>query len=64
MIILFNEDCLSMVQNAATWVCGGTFKSAPSGFSQVFIIHFSYYQEFMPLLNVLLPGKVFRITTE
>ncbi|EEQ81347.1 hypothetical protein NCER_102255 [Vairimorpha ceranae BRL01] len=46
-----------MIQNAATWVCDGTFKSAPSGFSQVFIIHFSYHQEFMLLLYVLLPGK-------
>lgn len=59
MVILFNNDFLPLIQASRTWLCDGTFKSSPKEFKQLFIIHCSLYERYLPMIYVLLPGKSF-----
>ncbi|KAG0439061.1 hypothetical protein DMUE_2696, partial [Dictyocoela muelleri] len=57
MIIVFNEENKSLIGKSKIWICDGTFKTAPNNFYQVFVIHCSVYNGFLPLIHILLPNK-------
>lgn len=54
---MFNELFVENIQKSKIWLCDGTFKSCPVNFYQVFIIHCSIYDSFLPMVYFFLPDK-------
>ncbi|KAG0426628.1 hypothetical protein DMUE_5957, partial [Dictyocoela muelleri] len=56
-IILMNENSKIHLQRAKIWLIDGTFKSCPSEFYQVFIIHTNILGKVLPMAYILLKNK-------
>lgn len=51
------DSGVSLIQSSCVWICDGTFKSSHPEFKQIFIIHCSIFDNYIPTIYVLLPGK-------
>lgn len=58
MLIFFNEHDRITIINSTIWLCDGTFKMSPQSFCQIFIVHCSLFDKFLPLIYILLPDKM------
>lgn len=56
-IIFSSQTDLMRLSKATTWVCDGTFKSAPGMFYQIWSIHMLYRNRVLPMAFCLLPNK-------
>lgn len=57
MIIFGTNDYVKLLQTHTEWYVGGTFKTCPSLFAQVYTIHIVYRNKSVPIIYALLPNK-------
>ena len=57
ILIFSTSDNLRLLALSRKWMCDGTFKIAPSFACQLYTVHASYLQDYVPLVYALLPDK-------
>ncbi|KAG0437441.1 hypothetical protein DMUE_3682 [Dictyocoela muelleri] len=57
LLIFINSEKIMHLENSSIWLGDGTFKMAPSGFFQIYIIYAKIFENFFPLLYAILPNK-------
>ena len=57
-ILIFGTDAnVTLLSTAQKWQCDGTFKVAPVLAAQLYTIHVSYLNDYVPVIYALLPNK-------
>lgn len=59
MIILFNEQNISHLENTSTLICDGTFFASPVNFKQIYVLHALIFNRYFPIIYVFLHDKSF-----
>ncbi|KAG0434883.1 hypothetical protein DMUE_4992 [Dictyocoela muelleri] len=57
VIVFLNSEKNSHLKNSSTWLSDGTFKIAPYGFYQIYILYAKIFDEYFPLVYSFLSNK-------
>ncbi|KAG0436613.1 hypothetical protein DMUE_4133, partial [Dictyocoela muelleri] len=56
-LLFINSEKISHLKNSEIWLADGTFKMAPAGFYQIYIIYAKIFDKYFPLIFAILPNK-------
>lgn len=56
-LIFFNESNKQYIKSAHTWLCDGTFKTAPTDFYQIYIVQCTVLEKAYTMAFLLMPDK-------
>ncbi|KAG0426106.1 hypothetical protein DMUE_5990, partial [Dictyocoela muelleri] len=57
IIIFYREEHLLLIKRTDCILCDGTFKAAPRGFSQLFVVHIMFFKKRIPILYAFTKRK-------